>query len=197
MSQATKIKRRDKAATHGKLLQAAARVFNKSGFDGTDSNRLARAAGYAPGTFYQHFSDKRDCFLQVYEGWVAEEWTRLERVLESGGSPDKLARGVVEVVLAMHRDWRGLRAGLRALVAADETVRKFQRAQRKRQLGLLEAFRTRHHTAARSRAEDTLLLLAMERAADALADGEIDALEVSESSLKSALHKLVLSHLKR
>src|SRR5207248_3919109 len=105
-------RRRDKDATRERLLQAAARVFNRSGFDGTDSNRLARAAGYAPATFYKHFTDKRDCFLQVYQAWVAEEWARLAALLEAGAA-ERLARALVDTVLSMHVEWRGLRSGLR------------------------------------------------------------------------------------
>jgi len=197
MTKPVVVKRRNKAATRGKLLEAAARVFNKHGYDGTDSNRLARAAGYAPATFYKHFADKRDCFMAVYDGWVAQEWSRLGEVLELGGGPERLAHGIVDVVLDMHRDWRGLRVGLRALVAADETVRRFQRAQRRKQLELLDELRARHRVAARDRAEDTLLLLALERSADALAEKEIEAIGVDETALRDALYRLVLQHLRR
>ena len=51
-----------------------ARVFNRDGFHGTDSNRIARAAGYAPGSFYKHFADKRAIFLEAWEAWVTAEW---------------------------------------------------------------------------------------------------------------------------
>ena len=97
-------RRRDKNATRERLLAAAARVFNESGFDGTDSNRLARAAGYAPATFYKHFADKRECFLQVYEAWVAEEWARLSALLEAEGAAAWLARAFVDTVVKMHLD---------------------------------------------------------------------------------------------
>ena len=60
--------------TRDALLEAAARIFNSAGYHGTDSNRIAREAGYAPGTFYVHFADKLAIFLEVYEGWVSTEW---------------------------------------------------------------------------------------------------------------------------
>ena len=50
-------KRGQSADTRERLVAAAAAVFNRDGYHGTDSNRLARAAGYAPATFYKHFPD--------------------------------------------------------------------------------------------------------------------------------------------
>ena len=60
--------------TRSKLIAAAAKLFNSVGYFGTDFNRIARQAGYAPGTFYVHFADKREVFLEVYLGWVELEW---------------------------------------------------------------------------------------------------------------------------
>jgi AcrR family transcriptional regulator len=48
------------------VLIAAARLeFEEFGFEGTNSNAIARRAGYAPQTFYRHFEDKREIFLAV------------------------------------------------------------------------------------------------------------------------------------
>jgi AcrR family transcriptional regulator len=58
---------RDPQESRRALLKAAAKIFNSEGYFATDSNRIARAAGYAPGTFYTHFADKRAIFLAVYE----------------------------------------------------------------------------------------------------------------------------------
>ncbi len=57
------------------LVDAAARIFNTVGYHGTDTNRIARAAGYTPGSFYTHFRDKKSIFLEVYRRWVEEEFT--------------------------------------------------------------------------------------------------------------------------
>src|SRR5207237_2486008 len=59
--------------TRDRLVTTAMRVFNQVGFWGTDSNELARAAGYSPGTFYRHFADKRAIFLAAYQSWAAAE----------------------------------------------------------------------------------------------------------------------------
>ena len=60
--------------TRARLVTTAAEIFNRVGYHGTDSNRIAKEAGYATGTFYKHFKDKREAFLAVYESWVTSEW---------------------------------------------------------------------------------------------------------------------------
>jgi AcrR family transcriptional regulator len=44
-------------STSNDLIAAAAAEFNEFGFSGTDTNRIARRAGYAPQTFYRWFKD--------------------------------------------------------------------------------------------------------------------------------------------
>jgi AcrR family transcriptional regulator len=41
------------------VVAAAAELFNRDGWR-RPAGRIARAAGYAVGTFYKHFADKRE-----------------------------------------------------------------------------------------------------------------------------------------
>jgi len=65
------------------------------GYHGTDSNRIAREAGYSPGVFYKHFADKREIFLEAYQTWVVSEWKAVEGELSSGGTTHATARRLV------------------------------------------------------------------------------------------------------
>ena len=158
--------------TRGRLVAAAAKAFNRAGYHGTDSNRIARAAGYAPATFYKHFADKRAIFLAAYERWVASEWSAVEELVARGGSRAELAERIVDLVLEHHRRGRGLRASLLVLVASDRAVRHFYRAQRRRQLRSLAELRARLGAKRRPVAEDAVLLFTLERTCDAIANGE-------------------------
>src|SRR6185436_2515069 len=60
-------------ATADLLRRAALAEFDRHGFAGTDSNRIARRAGFAPQTFYRWYEDKIDIFIHVYRAWIAEE----------------------------------------------------------------------------------------------------------------------------
>jgi AcrR family transcriptional regulator len=183
------------AATRARLVEAAARLFNRDGFHGTDSNRIARAAGYAPGSFYKHFPDKRAIFLEAYEGWVTAEWRAVERVIAAGGSVDATAARIVALLLSFHRRWRGFRASLRALVATDAAARRSHRRQRVRQLRLLREMRIRLGSPPRSAEDDALLLFTLERVCDAAADGEVRDLGLSTAAMVRRLEGLVRAQL--
>ena len=179
--------------TRARLVASAADVFNRDGYHGTDSNRLARAAGYAPGTFYKHFTDKRAAFVAVYERWVAAEWATIDEDIRRGDRRD-LATRVVADVLRHHHRWRGVRASMLALVRTDAAVRGVYRRQRRRQLALLRALRARHGFRPRTAAEDAVLLYTLERTCDALADGEVIALGLRRDAVVRLLRTLVAEH---
>src|SRR5271157_298904 len=90
---------RDPEATQASLLEAGMREFNAHGFDGTDTNRIARAAGFAPQTFYRHFEDKTAIFLAVYERWWKGEVASLEKA--ANGQPPS-GEAAARVALAFH-----------------------------------------------------------------------------------------------
>ena len=180
--------------THTRLVQAAAECFNRDGYEGTDSNRIAREAGYSPGTFYKHFVDKRQIFMAVYEEWVSKEWREVSAHLAAEGTAQERAEEIVGMFLEHHRRWRGFRASLRALVSQDAEVRNFYRAQRRHQLGLLEGIRSTLGDKG-SREADALLLFSLERTSDAIADGEPEALQVNAEGLRALLVGLVRARL--
>lgn len=176
--------------TRQRLIAAAAEVINRDGYFGTDSNAIARAAGYAPATFYKHFVDKRAILLAAYEGWVATEWQQIDTVQRSAPAGQR-ARALTAWILAHHRRWRGLRASVLGLVGADPEVREFYVAQRRRQLDLLRALRDAGRVRADDRERDALLLYSFERACDALANGEAEALGLDADRLEALLAELL------
>ena len=179
------------AETRARLVAAAAEVFNRVGYQGTDSNRLAQAAGYAPATFYKHFPDKRAIFLAAYEAWVTAEWAEVDRLVREAPDAETRARRIVEMTVAHHRKWRGLRASLRALVAVDPEARAFYRAQRRRQLQLLAAMRGAGPAGRRRAERDAILLFTLERVCDAIAEGEIRDLGLGVAPTVQQLRRLV------
>jgi AcrR family transcriptional regulator len=58
-------KQRRSAATYEALLQAAARVFARKGFDAAQTPEIAAEAGVSTGAFYRYFTDKRAVFVEV------------------------------------------------------------------------------------------------------------------------------------
>jgi AcrR family transcriptional regulator len=164
------------------LIAAAAGEFRTAGYFGTDSNVIARAAGYAAGTFYKHFVDKRAVFLAVYVDWVTSLWRDIKELVESDLSHAEAAERLIDVVLANHRTWRVFRASLRALLATDAVVRRYHRASRRRQLQMM-----RELMSDPGDSSDALGMLITERIADALADGEAEAIGLSRQVARDYL----------
>ena len=172
--------------TRSNLVAAAAKLFNSVGYYGTNSNRIARQAGYAPGTFYVHFADKLEIFLEVYRGWVESEWQAIAATLEPdrrrGGESARIAR----IVLQHHRDWRMFRASLRALTVTEQRVHDARVAERKRQIArTAEHLRARGVTQPPARIYANLLLF--EILCDAVADGDTAKLGIKESDILARL----------
>jgi len=176
-----KPKRRNKQETSDRLLNAAEAEFNSRGFEGTDTNRIARRAGYAPQTFYRHYKDKTAIFLAVYDRWWREEGAAIGKIIAAGGRAEDIAR----VVLRFHARWRIFRRSLRHLAVADKRVRAARAAARLQQLAVLPG------AAKRKQAELAAALLALERLCDAAAEGEFADLGISGSAVSAAVSAAV------
>lgn len=181
--------------TRERLLAAAAGLFNRVGYHGTDSNRIAEAAGYATGTFYKHFKDKREIFLAAYEAWVTSEWQAVSAELSTGNDPNAVARRLVMLSIDFHTRWRGLRASLLELVFSDAVVRRFYREQRRRQLDVMRNLRAKLGALPRSREEDAIHLYTTERTFDAFAHGELQDLGLDRETVIAAMIQRVRSML--
>lgn len=179
--------------TRKRLLDAATEVFNRVGYHGTDSNEIAHHAGYATGTFYKHFADKKAIFLAVYEQWVLGEWRAVSRIVEGGGTPGELARKLVEVSIEFHTRARGLRSSLHALVTSDPDVRRFYREQRRKQLDTMAEIRKRIGAPSRTREEDAIHLYTTERVFDAIANNELPALGLDREEVIEEMNRRVLA----
>jgi AcrR family transcriptional regulator len=185
-------RRGDPARTRERLIAAAADLFNRFGYHGTDTNRIAQEAGYSTGTFYKHFRDKREAFLAAYEFWVTSEWSAVAEAMKSTASPEELARRLVTMAISFHSRWKGLRASLLELVFTDSQVRNFYRAQRRRQLDIIAELRSSKGLRTRKREDDAIHLFTTERTYDALAQGETRDLGLNRDVVIEAMIKNVL-----
>ena len=182
--------------TRERLLEAAAEIFNRVGYHGTDSNQIAHEAGYATGTFYKHFADKKEIFLAVYERWVSGEWEAVSRIVEGGETPEQLARKLVKLSIEFHTGARGLRSSLHALVTSDTDVRRFYRQQRRKQLDTMAEIRKRIGAPKRTREEDAIHLYTTERVFDAIANNEVAALGLDCEEVVEEMNRRVLALLR-
>jgi AcrR family transcriptional regulator len=59
------------ASQRGRLLDAMAQAVAKHGYGDTTVAHVVALAGVSRKTFYEHFSDKEDCFLALYDTGIA------------------------------------------------------------------------------------------------------------------------------
>jgi AcrR family transcriptional regulator len=161
--------KRDPEATRAELIGAARKEFEERGFDATQSNKIARRAGYAPQTFYRHFTDKVDILLAVYADWVAEE----REAITAAGSIRQAARAILD----HHRTSLRFRRALRALTITDERVRAARAETRQALTAYLRTLAP--HIAEMSEARLARSLFVIERVADACVEGEFADLKIS------------------
>jgi AcrR family transcriptional regulator len=181
---------RDPIATREALITAAERIFYRAGYFSTHSNAIAQAAGLSPASFYRYFPDKLSIFLAVYERWVRAELDDVAQVqLTSDGRT--AIREILRATFARHLDTVVFRRSLAALMALEPRVRDVRSAQRARQLdGMLEIVTS---LGARPPSLETRLvvLLAIERVADAVAGEDTRGLGADPDVVLDTLADLV------
>ncbi|TNE36868.1 MAG: TetR/AcrR family transcriptional regulator [Alphaproteobacteria bacterium] len=172
------------SGTREKLVEAASFEFNTVGYSGTNTNQIARRAGFAPQTFYRHFEDKLEIFVAVYEGWQASETRDVAMAAKSRGGSASIARTVLE----HHRRWRVFRSSLHMLAVSDDRIRQARAESRKRQIIQVGRLST---NAGRAEADLIADLLVVERIADAAAQGELTDLGVNDKQMLALMTKAV------
>src|SRR5580698_5953848 len=152
--------------TSSRLVEAAAKEFAECGFEGTDTNKIARRAGFAPQTLYRWFEDKTAIFLVVYSEWVREQLERTDALLRRNATDIEL----IDAAIAHHCSYHLFRRSLRQLALTDDRVRK---ARAESRLAQIEQIKRWLAPAQRSTAEIAVFLLEHERLCDAVADAEL------------------------
>ena len=170
--------------TSERLLQAATSEFNEQGFGGTDTNRIARRAGFAPQTFYRWFEDKVEIFVKTYERWQHEEFGALNKLLAAKASDGRLAQAVV----AHHKAYLVFRRSLRQLSVENKVIRAARARARLNQIAYVKSLSP---DVARDDASIAALLLQTERLADALAEGEFHDMGLNKKAGEEALAGLI------
>lgn len=173
--------KRDPLATRVALIDAAAKIFKREGYFATDTNAIARAAGYAPGSFYNHFADKTAILLAVYEHYVELEWQGVRAA--AAARPSVRVTNVLEFIEGLHTEWARFRTDLRTVARLEPAVAKILAESRAKQMELLSAL------TGLSRAKDgprlLIALTLVERYADLLAEAR--TLSLSEPAVKREL----------
>ncbi len=92
------------AASRDAIVDAAAGVFARLGYDGARMADIVVASGLSKGSVYFHFDSKEALAVAVLEArhdrWIAD----VERLLEQAPDGAARLRGLLPAMLALHRD---------------------------------------------------------------------------------------------
>lgn len=93
------------AHTRSRLLDGAAEVFRRRGFQGASVEAIARQAGYTRGAFYSNFESKEQMFVELLQDRVYRGYRRLlEEVPAGGETPLERLRAAAEQAADRQRD---------------------------------------------------------------------------------------------
>lgn len=166
------------------LTAAALDEFNRTGFFSTDTNKIAKLAGYSPQTFYRRFSDKTAIFLAAYSLWQAQEAEQLKQYQHEQADAHTLAR----LLVAHHRHYRVFRRSLRLLTVEDDRVRQARAQGRSEQIRAIGEYT---HRGDADKVCMTIMLFQLERLSDALADDEFADLGIAEEAVLKQIAALL------
>ena len=105
---AERVRRRPRAETRRELLDAAARVFARQGFNAASVEAVSEEAGFSRGALYSNFKSKEDLFLALWEERIERRRRELREVMHNAGGPKEgLAPASANVMdaLGRERDW--------------------------------------------------------------------------------------------
>lgn len=177
----------DQAAsgTGGKLIAAAGAEFDEHGYLGTDSNKIARRAGFAPQTFYRWFKDKTAIFLAVLRSREAEDLNLIGWLL-IGEAPEAER---IEAAVQQHRQRRRFRRSLAWLALEDAGVRAALAEARAGRIAQIKLWAPA--SAALDGGWIGAALITLERLLDAIAEGELSDQGLDEAPARTVIGRIL------
>ena len=115
--------------TRAALLDAAARVFVKRGFQASSVEQISAEAGYSRGAFYSNFSSKEELFVALLHERLFVRYTKMyeQRLAEPTRTPSLRETGEELAAIQTRREDRWLLClWLECLVQASRDERRYR-----------------------------------------------------------------------
>jgi TetR/AcrR family transcriptional repressor of nem operon len=153
----------DKAETHKRIVNIAAKRLRENGLAGVGIAELMKEAGLTVGGFYKHF-DSRDALVAEAVGSAFGGWKRRMDAAASGGTPLSYESLIDDYLNQVHRDNPGTGCAFGALAGdlarSDKRIRALASEQIRNDIQLLARLLPRKdRRTARSKAILTLSAL--------------------------------------
>src|SRR5438093_736449 len=96
MSRRRMTRAESQAKTQADLIEAAARIFARRGYERASIVEIADEAGYSHGAVYSNFESKEDLLLALYEHWVARRVAEIDATWSAQGTLAERARAAAD-----------------------------------------------------------------------------------------------------
>jgi AcrR family transcriptional regulator len=113
-----------KAGTKKKIVEAAMTLFSTKGYYQTNSKEIVKEAGIAVGSFYRHFSDKKDVLKYILDSYIQDalsETSDPNDYTNSAGRKEALTR-LIHRCFDLHRFTPGFYQQVTLLSSVDEEI---------------------------------------------------------------------------
>ena len=117
-------------ATVEVIVTAGARVLDTRGWSGFTTNEVARAAGVSIGSVYQYFPNKLALVDAIRHQHFGDVLAVLQRAHDRQRPPERLIEGLVNDMIAVHRDYPALHRALLDLLDLEETKTAYDAFQK-------------------------------------------------------------------
>jgi AcrR family transcriptional regulator len=110
-----------------RILEAMVRSVGERGYAETSVQDVVARAGVSRRTFYAHFSDKEDCFVQGFDAVIRRILIAIEPAYQDGRSwPERVERGLERfLAFFVYEESLVRMAMVEALAAGPEAVRHY------------------------------------------------------------------------
>ncbi len=184
--------------TYRAILEAAATVFPKKGFEGTQMSDIADAVGLSVGAVYRYFDDKRELFLEMVETELAATRADINARFTPenfiGSTPEDAVAGVLDILFDRVKKDAAMTRVYLAMSMSDPDVAKIRKDGEIHDRALL-ANVIRAVTAGTIGDADAAALVIERAVIGAAVDCVIGTKVVSEAAAKAALQKMIVRYL--
>jgi AcrR family transcriptional regulator len=120
----------------GRLLEAAAEVFSQRGYADASAEAISREAGMSKATFYEHFANKEEAILALFEMAQTVMAQRITEAMEAAEEPEARIRAGLYAFVGMVAEFPAasqtllveiIGAGPRAIERRDAIIEQFAR----------------------------------------------------------------------
>ncbi len=117
-----------KEATHGRIVEAAARAIRRSGYGGTGVADIMKDAGLTHGGFYAHFASREAMLAEAADRAGAEGVAALSRIAAAAPPPQALQALLVAYLSKAHVE--GAETGCPVVALGSEMPRQAPQVRR-------------------------------------------------------------------